>query len=132
LACKHMEDEFSSSNVYQLQPKDAVRTDDQPSRFQRGRILFDDSATYDRLAKLLTTGAVLKRTTLTEQFTFEDYRKQYSEDFLLLMAIHDNIVTVAADDNTMEPQPGWTLLSLATTDNGEQTTTEKQLLTTTE
>ena len=44
LACKHMEDEFGSSEVYQLQPRDSIRSDDQPSRFQLGRILFDETA----------------------------------------------------------------------------------------
>jgi hypothetical protein len=119
LACKHMEDEFSSSEVYQLQPKESIRTDDQPSRFQLGRILFDTSATYDRLAELLEHGATMKQTTLTEQFTFEDYRAQYSDDFLLLMTIRDGVATVSADDNAIEPEPGTTILSLAKENNRE-------------
>ncbi len=124
LACKHMEDEFSSSEVYQLQPKNSIRTDDQPSRFQLGRILFDTSATYERLAELLEHGATMRRTTLTEQFTFEDYRAQYSDDFLLLMTIRDGVATVSADDNAIEPEPGCIILSLAKESNGERRSAE--------
>jgi hypothetical protein len=47
---------------------------------------------------------------------------------MLLMAINDNVVTVATEEFDMEPQPGWTLLSLAINGNGEQTPAESQEL----
>lgn len=112
LACKHMEEEFSSSEVYQLQPRSSARNADQPSRFQLGRILFEEDANYDRLADLLVSGATVKRTAITEQFTYEDLRGQYDDSFILLMIIRNQIVSVATVDQRLEPVAGDMVISL--------------------
>ena len=78
--------------------------------------------------KMLAAGAEVKRTTLTEQFTYEAYREQYSDSFLLLMAINGNVGTVATEESAMEPQPGWTLLSLATNGKAERVPAESEEL----
>jgi NhaP-type Na+/H+ or K+/H+ antiporter len=112
LACRHMTEEFGSSEVYQLYPRPASRQNDRLSRFQSGRLLFGADTSYDMLVKLLSDGAQVKRTALTEQFTYEDFRELYSDNHLVLLAIQGRTVNIATVDAQLEPQPGWTLISL--------------------
>ena len=113
LACKHLEDEFGSSGVYQLPPRHPEMGKDRPSRFQLGRQLFDVNATYDHLLEMMEGGATIKSTPLTEQFQYIDYRAEYKDQFVPLMTIRGKTVTIATADTPLEPQPGWTIVSLA-------------------
>ena len=67
--------------------------------------------------ELLEAGATLKRTSLTEQFQYADYRTEYGDRFMPLMAIRGTTVSIATVSSPLDPQPGWTLVSLAY-DNG--------------
>lgn len=112
LACKHLEDEFGSSGVYQLPPRRPDPGQDEPSKYQLGRILFNADATYDQLTELIANGAVIKSTPLTEQFPYSDYRKRYGSQFVPLMAFRGKTVIIGTVSSPLEPQPGWTLISL--------------------
>jgi CPA1 family monovalent cation:H+ antiporter len=112
LACKHLEDEFGSSEVYQLCPRASGATNEKPSRIQLGRLLFGRDMTYDRLSEMLEAGAAIKKTSLTKKFTFNDFQERYQGNFVTLMAFQGQAITVATADNPLNPQPGWTLVSL--------------------
>lgn len=114
LACRHLQDEFGSSEVYQLMPKAMIdsRESRSPSRYTLGRLLFNQQATYQRLAEMVRSGATIKKTALTSQFTYAAYREQYGNGFIPLMAIRGKRVIVATQDEKFLPQPGWQLLSL--------------------
>lgn len=119
LACKHLEDEFGSSGVYQLPPRHPETGQDRPSRFQLGRQLFGVDATYDHLWELVEAGATVKSTPLTEQFQYSDYCTEYADGFVPLMAIRGSAVSLATVATPLEPQPGWTLVSLTFDHAGE-------------
>ncbi len=113
LACKHFEDEFGSSEVYQLSPQLPAGQNTNLNRFQLGRLLFSRDATFNRLTEMLNSGATIKMTPLTEQFTFQAFRNEYqAQDFLLLMAIQGKRVLISTVDAPLEPEPGWTLITL--------------------
>ncbi len=114
LACRHHQDEFGSSEVYQLVPRTLSERNKSrsPSRFALGRLLFHEDATYYRLQELVHDGAVIKPTPLTEQFTYARYLEQYEGKYIPIMAIKGKNVIVATADESFAPQPGWTLLSL--------------------
>ena len=117
IACLHLQDELSSSNVYQLPPHALGREQRSPSAHRMGRVLFDEDATYERLIELLRDGAggaSIKTTTLTEQFTYEHYREQYDDNFLPLLAFKeaDREVRINTVEQPFEPEPGWTVMSL--------------------
>ncbi|MCB0061328.1 MAG: cation:proton antiporter, partial [Caldilineaceae bacterium] len=114
LACQHFEDEFDSENVYQLQPSRPTGKQHSRNLAPLGRLLFADDATFGKLSELIDGGAVIKRTPLTAQFTLADYRKQYGDTALVLMAIRENEVMIATVDQPFEPQRGWELVSLVT------------------
>ncbi len=119
LACKHMEDEFSSHNVYQLPPNPRQRGVDAPSYIQLARQLFNKEATYEELNRLLAIGAQVRGTRITEQFSHADFRRIYPEDCIELMAVNGSAVQVATVDQPLSVQPGWTLLSLAMASESE-------------
>ncbi|MBW7884599.1 MAG: sodium:proton antiporter, partial [Caldilineaceae bacterium] len=112
LACQHFEDEFGSSGVYQLPPRLTGREQSAPSLPNLGRLLFSKGATYGQLQRLLDSGATIKATAITEVFNWEDFRRTYGADALLLMSVRRKRVTVASVDAPMMPQPGWTAISL--------------------
>ncbi len=112
-ACRHFEDEFGSSEVYQLPPHFAEGGNGSPNRLQLGRLLFDDQADYPRLLEMLDRGGVIKRTPLTEQFTWQQFQKEYADsETLLLMALQGKQLLVSTSDRPLQPQPGWTVVNL--------------------
>ncbi|MFN2203824.1 MAG: cation:proton antiporter [Caldilineaceae bacterium] len=113
LACKHFEDEFGSSEVYQLPPHLSEGLGTEPNRYQLGRLLFAQGATYECLQDMLNLGGVLKKTPLTQQFDWDDFRKQYEgSKVVLMMAIRGDEILVSTVDNVLVPEAGWTLISL--------------------
>ncbi len=121
LACKHMEDEFSSHNVYQLPPNPRQRGVDAPSYIQLARQLFNTEATYEELNRLLINGAQVRGTGITEQFSHADFKRMYPEDCIELMAVNGSEVQIATVDQPLSVQSGWTLLSLAMASENELT-----------
>lgn len=111
LACKHFEEEFGSPNVYQLSPK-AQRDAQNLSRFQLGRVLAIQEATYDRLMEMMDAGAVIKKTLLTQQYTYNHFVEQNVGRFVPLLMIRAQEVRINTIDKPLVPLPGWTLVSL--------------------
>lgn len=111
IACLHMQDELGSSNVFQLPPHSLGKERRSPSPVRLGRLLFDERATCEQLTELMHAGATLKKTRLTEQFTYADYLIEYGDNFIPMLAFKGNQVTIATLDTQFEPKPGWTLMS---------------------
>jgi hypothetical protein len=121
LACMHFQIEFGSSEVYQLPPKAFISDENRsPSRERLGRLLFHARATYENLDDTLYEGAEIRRTNLTEQFTYEDYRTEYEGNFVPLLFFREKQMRVITADGPFNPQPGWTLISLVSLDKLSQ------------
>ena len=113
LACKHFEDEFGSSEVYQLPPLLSDRAKAEPNRYQLGRMLFTEGATFVCLRDMLNMGAVVKKTALTDQFGWDDFRQEYAESkVVLLLATRREEALICTVDRPIVPQAGWTVISL--------------------
>jgi hypothetical protein len=104
---------FGRGRVYQLPPERSrgTRTEVAP-RDLPGRLLFGADATFWDLAARFERGATVKSTNLTEQFGYEEFRERYGPGALLLFAIRDGTLTVATEDQPMEPGAGQTLVAL--------------------
>jgi len=113
LACLHFEDEFGSSNVYQLQPSASAKGNTAITQGPLGRILFGKDVTYQRLQDCMDAGGVIRRTQLTDKFTMADFRQQSLPDRILLVAIQDGQVVMATADQPLQPQAGDVLINLA-------------------
>jgi hypothetical protein len=64
------------------------------------------------LIDLTRNNGVIKRTKLTQKFSYQDLEKQYAGSPLPLMAVQGKTVQVATLDGSFAPQAGWTVLSL--------------------
>ncbi len=115
LAALHFAEVFGRSNVFQLAPASSEPDTIQRTipRHLRGRFLFARAATCSAITTRFDAGAVFKRTLLTEDFGYEDFRSQHGEAALSLFAIKDSgeLVVFAALD-PIAPRPGQTLISL--------------------
>ncbi len=133
LACLHLEDEFGSAEVYQLPPRLWQRADappdskkpssnngngkhanKNPNRYQLARLLFTEEATWGSLEEAMEQGAVVKKTPLTENFTYEDFARQHDNQFVPLMLLRgvDSHATIATVEDELRPQAGFSLISL--------------------
>jgi NhaP-type Na+/H+ or K+/H+ antiporter len=115
LAALHFGEVFGRSRVFQL----PVAVDTAGNREQamprhlRGRSMFGTGATHREISERFSSGAVFKRTTLTEEFGYDEYRVKHGETAVLmfLMKTSRTIDVVAAADKP-SPKPGHTLISL--------------------
>jgi NhaP-type Na+/H+ or K+/H+ antiporter len=118
LAALHFVDIFGRSEVFQL-PRPSVDRDAgnkkrtaMPAHL-RGRYLFNEEATYDYITSRFRAGAIVKRTPLTDEFDYGDYRDMYGPSAIPLFIITDDgdlrVVTVEDEPN---PKPGQTLISI--------------------
>lgn len=78
----------------------------------RGRILFANECTYDKLEARLEAGAKIEATRLVEESGFAKWREQHGESAIPLLAITGGRVTVATVDRPLAPGPGDVLVGL--------------------
>ena len=114
LAAREFIELFDRAQVYQLPAGDVqLERGHRLVPQQVGRILFDPDATFDRLAERLASGAVVKKTGLTEEFDYTAFGNLYGESALIMFVIDESgKLTVRTADSTTKPQPGQTLISL--------------------
>ncbi len=104
---------FGSANVWQVAPTDdGAHHRNATAKHKRGRICFPDRPPFKRLETFAAQGAVIKKTTLTEQFTIEDFNNLYGEDSILLFYVTEEKELKIAHDNMREPSAGTTLYAM--------------------
>ncbi|MFQ5607471.1 MAG: cation:proton antiporter [Candidatus Zixiibacteriota bacterium] len=122
LAALHFEDLFGRHEVYQLSPlapRSSGAQADLP-RHLRGRYLFSDETTFGDLERRFQSGAVVKRTPLTEEFDYGSFRAHYGEGALPLMTIDESgKLKFLTGDSDRAPEPGETLVSVIGPDDPE-------------
>ena len=114
LAAMEFSDIFGRSGVYQLTPEtlDAARHSQIPQHL-RVRLLFNKSVTNDYLRARFTQRGVIKRTRLSEDFTYDHFLKMYGTSALLLFVIRDTgKLEICTSDQSVQPQPGQTVIAL--------------------
>lgn len=112
LAAMRYRSEFSDRNIYTLQ----VLTEDGEKTLSRprcGRIAFGEEVSYSQLAEMLSLGAKIHSTPLTDKFDFQDfYKRHYTRAVLLFALTPRGHLRVFTPTEEIEPLPGWTLISL--------------------
>jgi NhaP-type Na+/H+ or K+/H+ antiporter len=115
LCAIHLAEVFGKANVYQL-PTDEEGPrwidHDAPAHL-RGRTLFRDDASYARIAKMFSEGAHIRRTSITEEFGFKDYRRRYGDDALpMLIVDRKGLVSPFSTRDSPRVRDGDTLIGL--------------------
>ena len=105
---------FGRANVYQLPSSDTGtgrRVSISPHL--RGRKLFGDELHHDHLAHRLAVGSVVKRTQLTDAFTYEDFRAMYGPSAILLFVVtEDKRLHVCTAESETKPRGGQTVIAI--------------------
>lgn len=116
MACMHFQREFGAEHVYAIRTGGEEQESDkhQVASHLAGHYLFDEQGHYFELNQQLASGAKIRATRFTDQYRFEDFQAQASEDTHLLFALTDRgKLTPYTGEHRPEPEEGWTLLSLS-------------------
>ncbi|MGE5154373.1 MAG: cation:proton antiporter, partial [Bdellovibrio bacteriovorus] len=121
LACSRYRGVFGPQGVFALRvagpQSDSGRRETAPA----GRIAFGKDASYLDLSRRLHLGAEIRRTTLSESFTLEDFRALHGEQAIPLFACDPKgRVEVFSAERPPEPAAGWTILALIDPDSASQ------------
>jgi NhaP-type Na+/H+ or K+/H+ antiporter len=114
LAVRELAHVFGRAQVYQLAPRnvDSRRRQSVPARL-RGRLAFDRTVNRDELGMRLAAGAKVKKTPLTEKFTWADYQATYGESAAVLFVVEPTKRLIVCSDETQpKAPPGSTLIAL--------------------
>ena len=109
----YFQDLFGGKKVFELNNTEAGSARHQLSESYKQRLcLFGDSVSYAKMASLMAKGAVLKVTNITDNFSFEHFRKRYGETAMPLVYLtKDGKVMVVSGNDTVFPN-GIELISL--------------------
>jgi len=110
----HFGKTLGRDKVYQLPPEpDQIKDRAVLSDSLRGRSLFSESITYKAITRMFIQGAIVKKTLITEEFSYSQYMEFYGNKAVTLGMISSSgspIPFTIADPPT--PQAGNTVISL--------------------
>lgn len=114
LAAMGFAERFGRAEVYQLAASESSsdRTE-RVAAYRRGRILFDRPTTYRELEQRFAEGYTIKKTLMSEDFTFDSFRARYGSSALILFRIDESrqLIVATAEKDAM-PKPGQKLIAL--------------------
>jgi NhaP-type Na+/H+ or K+/H+ antiporter len=114
--------EFGEQNVYSLAPSAEQEEKLSAAPEHQGSTLFGADLTYARLASLISQGAAVRKTRLTEAYDFEAYLETRGRQVWPLFAIDPRgHVHVFSAEEAPHPHPGWQILGLVREKPSEQT-----------
>ena len=108
---------FESSKLYQLTPHKPKKGAEEAHGDRRWRQLFQSSADYAGLESRISNGWVIKATTISDEFTFNDYRTLYGSSAIPMFKITQaGVLSVSTVDMPVEPIAGDTVIALVNPD----------------
>lgn len=114
LSALHFVEFFGRAQVYQLSKhsKFSARSEASIPQHLRGRLLFSPDATFDYLTKRFTSGAVIKKITLTEDFDYGAFMSLYEHALPLFIIKESGELTVCSTDVKPAPVKGQQIIAL--------------------
>jgi NhaP-type Na+/H+ or K+/H+ antiporter len=116
LACLRYTEEFGRREVYQLpfsSPHEGRH--EAVSQEHRGRLLFGEAQTFEKLAQLAGPKPRVKKTKLSAEFTFGSLQTEYGDTVLPLVLLKpDGKVHIRTTEGFPDPKPGDIIVSLMT------------------
>ena len=110
----HFRRDFGANKVFAIRAAEEGLDDKhQFSHQHRGTSMFEENVTLSKLASLLSQGAQLRSTSLTDQFDWNTYEAQMDDQILVLFAFdEDKRLHVMRSDEELSPESGWEIISL--------------------
>lgn len=112
LAVLYYSDQFGMGQVYQLAPSTKSGDEEEFAPELMGRILFSPRANYHYISERVAQGATFKITPITEEFTFEDFKKRYPDALPMFILTEEGRLLVLTADASREPRAGEKILAL--------------------
>ena len=125
----HFQDLFGINKVYGLTNPESNSARHQLSESYLKRLcLFGENISYAKVASLMAKGAILKSTNITENFTFQHFKKRNGETAIPLVYLtkDDELKIVSSIDNSDFPD-GIELISLLPQEAQEQAVIQRAL-----
>ena len=112
LATLEFSQDFGRAEVYELAPWGSQSARREPTSHLQARTLFADDASYGALAARIARGQVVKRTRLSDTFTFDDFKQTYGETALVLFVkTETGELQVQTPEKELEPLAGSTVIA---------------------
>lgn len=117
LASMRFRNEFGFKNIFSVRvSNDAnAKTLDQEldSKYQ-GRVAFNNYLTFAQFEQLIAEGAEIRKTKITEEFSFEDFKAQNKDSVIPLFAVSSsgNVDTFCDGETLKKIEADYTILSL--------------------
>ncbi len=112
LALQRFKGYFETSSLYQLPVRKSKKGQEEHGE-RRWRALFRQDADYAALESRIQNGWVIKATTISDEFTYEDYRTLYGSTAITLFTITaSGSLIVSTVDKPAEPASGDTVIAL--------------------
>jgi CPA1 family monovalent cation:H+ antiporter len=123
LAVLRYRHEFGRDRVYTIQTENEKSSSRHKAASKlRGNIFAAEDLTYKKFASLLSQGAEIKSTRLSDDFTFDEYRKKHGKRAILLFALTpDSRLRVFVPNGNLAPVSNWTVIALVQTEPEETT-----------
>lgn len=107
--------EFGHENVYVLLTSTDTKVSEkhQVAQEHQGEVLFSRQISYNKLASMLSKGVELKKTKLSESFTYEDYLAQDKQAVPLFAITPKDQLVIRAVGRPFKPEAGWVVIGVS-------------------
>jgi len=113
LALQRFKGYFETSKLYKLPARKNKKPTDDQSGNLKWRLLFNENADYENLDAYVHHGWIIKATTISEEFSYDDYHTLYGSSAIPFMTISSTgAVTIATVDKALEPEAGDTIIAI--------------------
>ena len=113
LACINLGHTLGISHVFQLQPVDHEDSERKSSTTQfNGRHFSNRGVTSQEMEELVEAGAILKKTTINDEFSMKDFTELYGESALVLFRLGAGNTLSVVTPKSSPPVSGDQLISL--------------------
>lgn len=122
LACTRYKNEFGANNVFILQTAEEKGVPEKLAiaTHLSGLHLFGENVTHTMLASMVSKGAEIRGTQLSEAFDYASYQEKYGKGLIPLFALDSRgELRVFSVGSELEPEAGWTVISLLPPDDSE-------------
>ena len=110
----HFQDLLGSEKVYGLNNADSASARHQLSESYLKRLsLFGENISYAKIASIMARGGILKVTNITENFTFERFKRRYGDSAMPLVYLtKDGEIKIVSNEKDTDYPVGIELISL--------------------
>lgn len=115
LASLRFKSEFGVQNIFELKTnrEQTISEKHTHSTRHRGYQLFGEEITYGQIASLLRQGAEIKSTQLSDEYDYEAYISNRTEQLIPLFASDQRgRLHIFTSEKEITPEPGWSVISL--------------------